>query len=223
MDHRRLATLTHFLRHRPSRRDILRGLIGTGIGLGSLRLDGAGARNKHHKKHKNHQAQSPPPPNSPPPQSPPSPPPPACTPHCGHKRCGDDGCGGSCGSCPIGQFCRSGTCCTPEPREVTCAGRCDTVTSIRTCGQPVACSCPSGQVCLSNGTCAIVCTGINSCPSRCICGGPNTEGAKVCLVTFDCSTPCTSTAECPLGTHCQLGVAPCQEGGCMPLCNDATE
>src|SRR3954463_13284774 len=124
----------------PSRRDILRGVIGTGVGLGSLRLQTAGAKHKHHKKHKNPQPQSPP--------SPPSPPSPTCTPHCGRKRCGDDGCGGSCGRCAPGQFCRTGTCCTPKSNtdictfqcdiNVPCPGRCDTVNNVGTCGQSVA-------------------------------------------------------------------------------------
>jgi hypothetical protein len=213
MDHG-IATVTCSLRQIPSRRDILRGLVGIGAGLGGPRLE-ASARHSHHKKHKKKQPQAP---------SPPSPPAATCTPRCRRRVCGDDGCGGSCGSCPTGQFCRSGTCCTPEPTEVTCVGRCDTVTSIRTCGQPVACSCPSGQECLSNKSCGIVCTGVNSCPSRCFtCVGPNTEGATVCLNDFSCSTPCTSTTECPLGTQCQLGVSPCLDGACMPLCNDTTD
>ena len=56
--------------------------------------------------------------------------------------CGDDGCGGSCGSCAAGQFCRTGTCCTPRSTEVhlylqsatinvPCPGRCDTVNEHR--------------------------------------------------------------------------------------------
>lgn len=33
-----------------------------------------------------------------------------CTPDCTGKECGDDGCGGSCGICPSGENCVSGTC-----------------------------------------------------------------------------------------------------------------
>src|SRR5262245_14042930 len=121
MDTDRLNAIIRSLTHAPSRRDVLRGVIGSGLGLGSLRAEAAGAKHKHHKKHKNPQQQSPPP-QSPPPQGPPpqSPPPSPCTPHCGRKRCGDDGCGGSCGSCVAGQFCRTGTCCTPRPTKDIC-------------------------------------------------------------------------------------------------------
>jgi hypothetical protein len=220
MDIDRFDAILRSLSHLPSRRDVLRGFVGAGLGLGSLQVDDVGAKKKHHKKHKDHQAQSPPPQSPPsqssPPQGPPSP---TCTPHCGRKRCGDDGCGGSCGSCAAGQFCRTGTCCTPKAKDVICTvncginapcpSRCDAVTSIGTCGQPVACSCPSGQVCLSNGGCGQVCRDFNDCPgpfSNCFNCDPSTEGEKHCTAnTPSCSEPaCTSTADCPVGTHCQV-------------------
>lgn len=51
---------------------------------------------------------------------------PSCTPSCANRACGDDGCCGSCGTCPVGTMCSSGTClplgdggtCTPS-----CAGK----------------------------------------------------------------------------------------------------
>lgn len=204
MDTGHLDTLFRSLRHLPSRRDILRGVVSSGVGLGSLQL-GAAAKNNHRKKRKRKK-----------PLPPPSPP---CTPRCGHKRCGADGCGGSCGSCPSGQFCRSGTCCTPKPPEVTCtvpcgdsgcARRCDTLADIASCGQPVTCSCPDGHECLSNGSCGQLCQDENDCISDettdCFFCTASTEGTKHCRTSQEtCSEPaCTSTADCPVGTHCQI-------------------
>lgn len=207
MDSGRFDTLVRSFTRLPSRRDILHGFIGAGAGLGGLRLETAGARRKHHKKRKN-----------PKPQGPPSPPAPTCTPRCGRKRCGDDGCGGSCGGCGAGQFCRTGTCCTPRSTKdictfdcginAPCPGRCDTLNNVGTCGQTVACSCPAGQTCLSNGSCGQVCASVNDCPgpfSNCSNCDASTEGPKHCTENFpNCSEPtCTSTADCPVGSHCQ--------------------
>ena len=204
-----IDALCHTFNRLPSRRDVLRGFVGSGVGLGSLQL-GAEAKNKHHKKHKKK-----------PPQIPPPTP---CTPKCGRKRCGDDGCGGSCGSCPSGQFCRSGTCCTPKPTEVTCTvncgfadcpKRCDTVSTIGSCGQPVACSCPNVHECLSNGSCGQLCQDENDCISEssdCFSCTASSEGTKHCRSSsVTCSEPvCTSTSDCPVGTQCQVS-------GCFPV------
>jgi hypothetical protein len=47
MNENRIRTLTHSLSNRPSRRDVVRGLVGTGFGLGALRLpDTVEARKK---------------------------------------------------------------------------------------------------------------------------------------------------------------------------------
>jgi len=138
------ASLTGSLTRLPSRRDVLCGLTGAGIGLGPLRVaDTAEAKSKHHKKGKRKKK----------PQAP-SPPATACTPRCSRKQCGDDGCGGSCGSCSAERPCLSGTCvCFSDPVSVTCAGRCTLV--IDNCGDPVSCGpCPTGQQCLADGTCA---------------------------------------------------------------------
>src|SRR5262249_36562677 len=126
VESQRFDAIVRSLSRLPSRRDILRGFIGTGIGLGTLRAEATEAKSKHHKKHRGEQS-----------QSPPSRPSATCTPRCGRKRCGDDGCGGSCGSCAAGQFCSSGTCCTQKDKNVLCTadcglnapcpGRCDTV------------------------------------------------------------------------------------------------
>jgi hypothetical protein len=53
------------------------------------------------------------PPVPPPAATTPAPAPtPACEPDCEGRECADDGCGGSCGTCPAGQPCRNGLCCT---------------------------------------------------------------------------------------------------------------
>src|SRR5918992_6051589 len=53
MDQTRFEVVTHMLSRIPSRRDVLRGLVGTGFGLGSLRLSHvAGAKKKRKNKRK---------------------------------------------------------------------------------------------------------------------------------------------------------------------------
>jgi hypothetical protein len=54
----------------------------------------------------------------------------ACLPACMGKSCGFDGCGGSCGSCPLGQWCQADQQCSPAPQ---CAQVADL-----TCGETVA-------------------------------------------------------------------------------------
>ena len=221
VDTNRLTAIIRSVSGLPSRREVLRGLIGTGAGFGAIQLQTVRATHHHHKSHKKKPPQSP----SPPPAPPTTP----CTPHCGRKVCGDDGCGGSCGSCPSGQFCRSGTCCTPEPQTVTCTancgsgsgclGLCGTVTSIGTCGQPVSCSCPSGQVCLGNGGCGQVCQDFRDCPGATDCNrcDASADGTHHCTDTTSCTEPaCTSTADCPVGTQCQ--VTNCGPGGNEQRC-----
>lgn len=214
MDHDRFATVTRTLRQVPSRRDILHGLVGIGFGLGGPRLE-ASAKHKHNKKHKKKRPQIPSPPSSPPAAT--------CTPRCRRRVCGDDGCGGSCGSCPTGQFCRSGTCCTPEPAEVTCAGRCGTVPD-NICHLPATCTCPGNQQCLSNGSCAIVCGDHPDCIAvRCNCDA-SVEGPKHCNTAAVCefyTQVCSSTAECPVLHHCRptnCGPGGSNENRCVPLC-----
>jgi hypothetical protein len=128
-----------------------------------------------------------------------------CLPNCSDRTCGPDGCGGSCGDCAAGQVCHGGSCCLPESRGATCAGRCGTWTN--NCGQPVDCAtCATGQVCLDNGSCAFACTDNNDCDvcSGSACSQPNVEGEQHC--TGDLVRPlvvCTRTADCPPRSHCQ--------------------
>ena len=164
MDQHRLTVLKDSFGSVPSRRDILRGLAGAGLGLGlgSLRLaDAASAKNKKKgkKKSKTKDTQQ------------------HCAPNCAERTCGNDGCGGSCGACGISQVCHGGTCCVPESRSATCAGRCGTWTN--NCGQRIACAtCPTGQQCLSNGSCAIVCDDNADCTGACNgCSNASLEGS----------------------------------------------
>ena len=213
MNPNRFDTITRFLNERPTRRGLMRALTGGGLTalLGRpLGIDDAAAKSKGGKKGKRKKRAKSPPASA------------TCTPTCGRKQCGDDGCGGSCGGCAGGQHCTSGTCCTPEAPTVTCAGRCGTATSVKTCRQPVACSCPTGQQCLDNGSCATLCTLTADCPN-CFSCRASTEGAKYCLAgTFCSSQTCTSTAECPVGQYCQVtdcGPNGTPENRCEQLCN----
>jgi hypothetical protein len=140
----------------------------------------------------------------------------ACRPNCADRVCGNDGCGGSCGTCGTNQVCHGGTCCVPESRGATCAGRCGTWTN--NCGQPVTCStCSTGQTCLSNGSFAIVCTGNTDCSGGCGCSNPSVEGPSHCISgPLQPFVPCAGTVDCPPGAHCQdIGFG----GVCISVCH----
>ncbi len=217
MNQHHFTAWTRLVTHLPSRRDVLRGLASAGLGLAASRLpETAEGKKKRKNKNKNKKntknRQAPPPPAAP------------CTPKCGRKECGDDGCGGSCGGCAADQVCVTGTCCTPQPLEVTCTmrcsgpycpHRCDTVTDPGACSQPVACSCPSGQECLGNGSCGQVCEDASDCPGQfagCNSCGTSADGMKYCSYHPGCpNQACTTTADCPIGEHCQ--VTSCGPGG----------
>jgi len=201
MDQHPFTALTRSVRGVPSRRDVLHGLAAAGLGLAALRLpDAVTAKKKRKKKSKKTDTQQ------------------QCTPNCVERTCGNDGCGGSCGGCGANQVCHGGTCCVPESRGDTCAGRCGTRTN--NCGQPVACAtCAAGQQCLSNGSCAIVCTDNADCPSTCGgCSNPDVEGAHHCIGDFvRPEVFCTSTTDCPPGSHCQnIGAA---SSVCISVCH----
>ena len=96
--------------------------------------------------------------------------------------------------------------CHPQPVAVTCAGRCGLWNN--NCGLAVACQCPTGLTCLSNGGCGRVCDpDFGICPDGCVCAQPSTEGPTVCqpsgLTCEQIPQICSSTAECPLGWFCQ--------------------
>lgn len=223
MNHHRFTTWTSLVTHLPSRRDFLRGIAAAGLGLATIRPPGTADARKKRKKNKRKNRQALPPPAAP------------CTPKCGRKECGDDGCGGSCGGCGADQVCVTGTCCTPQPLEKTCTARCghgarcplrcDTVIDPGACSQLVACSCPNGHECLSNGSCGQVCEQASDCPGQVAdCGscGPSAEGTKHCSYYPICpNQPCTTTADCPIGEHCEVTTS-CGPGGssknfCVPL------
>ena len=66
-----------------------------------------------------------------------------CRPNCVDRTCGPDGCQGSCGTCGDSEVCARGECCVPEPKGVTCAGRCGSWRN--NCGQAVECAtCSAG-------------------------------------------------------------------------------
>jgi hypothetical protein len=223
MNQHHVTAWIRLVTHLPSRRDVLRGIAGAGLGLATLRLPPAVEGKEKRKKNKKKNRQALPPPAVP------------CTPKCGHKECGDDGCGGSCGGCATDQVCVTGTCCTPPPlearcitrcgRESGCPYRCDSVSDPRSCSQPIDCSCPRGNECLANGTCGQICENTGDClgqGSDCFNCAASAEGTKHCSLGGYCSEkPCTSTADCSDGKHC--AVTSCGPQGssktlCIPLC-----
>lgn len=168
-------------------------LGGLGTLMGSVFVDSdASARGKRRQSKNKQKAKQ---------QSPP-PPPAGCAPNCADRTCGKDGCGGSCGVCDGNDVCIAGACCVPESRGDTCAGRCGTW--INNCGQPIDCkTCPTSQQCLSNGSCAVVCTKNEDC-SGSGCSNPTVEGTHHCItgpvMPFEA---CQRTSDCPPGSHCQ--------------------
>lgn len=171
-------------------------LGGPGTLIGSV-FAGSGAsaasKRRKNKNKKNKQAK----------QQSPLPPPPGCIANCADRTCGNDGRGGSCGACAGDQVCIAGACCVPESRGAACAGRCGTW--VNNCGQPIVCkSCPMGQQCLSNGSCAVVCAANADCSGGNGCSNPTVEGTRHCitgpLMPF---AACQHTSDCPPGAHCQ--------------------
>jgi hypothetical protein len=195
VDRNQFDVFTKSLGEATSRRGLVRGLAGGGIAAalaGRFEAIGVEARQKRAKKPKKKvQAR--------------------CRPNCSERSCGNDGCGGSCGVCGSNQVCHGGTCCVPESRGDTCAGRCGTWEN--NCGQPVTCNaCAAGQQCLGNGSCAIVCTTNNDCTGSCNgCSNPSVEGEHHCIVgPLIPTVTCTTTDDCPPGSHCQnIGVPVC--------------
>jgi hypothetical protein len=121
-----------------------------------------------------------------------------------------------------GGTCQNGRCCVPESRAATYAGAACGTARANNCGQAVTCTCPTGQDCLVNGSCAQPCTDPEECTAcvNVVCGFPNTEGTQYCVRTdVNCSDlrPCSATTECPRGTHCQLCDVPTGLR-CAPLC-----
>jgi hypothetical protein len=210
MDQDRFDGLTRALGAAASRRSIGRALAGGGLGALFAAMFGvrdSDAKKKRRKKRKKQNIQQLPA---------------GCAPNCADRSCGNDGCGGSCGECGGDQNCRGGSCCAPEPLNVTCAGRCGTWTN--TCGQLVECpACAAGQQCLSNGSCAQICGPGTTCPSHCLgCSLANTEGAMYCNSDSSTTCPtqrCSSTTDCPPGKQCLLCQAEDRgSGACFSLC-----
>jgi hypothetical protein len=149
--------------------------------------------------------------------------------------CTDEECPGG-----TGQTCQNGQCACPSGQK-DCGGACILQDACcdrddcdecelcqdQTCVASVCCPlCPSGQECLSNGSCATACVDQDDCTG---CTGSclfSTEGERHCSEHIssceDFPQVCTSTTECPTGQECQ--VPDCGPGTpfqprCLPLCN----
>lgn len=115
---------------------------------------------------------------------------PTCTPVCAGKQCGPDGCGGSCGSCPAGQFCSPNGTCIPGSCQPDCAGKdCGPDGCGGSCGH-----CGGNLVCNASQKCVgppCVPDCVNKQCGPDLCGG--TCGVcpppKECSVYFQCVLP----------------------------------
>jgi len=145
---------------------------------------------------------------------------PACVPNCAGRECGDDGCGGTCGQCPIGEYCDpTGTC------QVGQAGL---------LGDP----CPFGAVNATSPACddglGLFCVGIPDDPTY-ACGtdqdcidmgfpeayNPDCVTGTGCGASF-CSQLCDAQGNCPAGyeayTDAQGNCFCIPAGTCTPDC-----
>jgi hypothetical protein len=145
----------------------------------------------------------------------------------GHPHEASAKCKKKCGPC---KRCKQGKC-KPKPAGTVCAGgTCQGGSCVASSPPPaVACSCPVGKGCLTNGTCAATCDpAAQNCPTSCKCLAlrPSAEGAVHCIpnTVFSCAQvpqSCSSTAGCPQGQACL--VTQCGEGNtnqlrCVPVC-----
>jgi len=71
-------------------------------------------------------------------------------------------------------------------------------------------SCASGQVCLSNGSCATPCS--SGCPSDCDCASGISLGTSYCFSFGSQGPNCTTDSDCPAGKFCNFA------GHCTFLC-----
>lgn len=209
MDNPRFDHLTRSVAQSLGRRRIagLLTILGSGVLLSGLAIEGeAGKRKKHKKKAKKKRGGGcvptctgkacgaddgcgQPCPCSPPP----GPPGPPCTPMCNGIGCGaDDGCGQPCqtGTCPTNQTCRNGICVSTDGCNPPCpAGR--------SCYQGT-CTCTSSAQCANErNPRGFDCVGAPGNPSVTICGCTQFAGLnrRVCVAGEPCSV-CCSDGEC---------------------------
>lgn len=116
--------------------------------------------------------------------------------------------------------------CKQQPRAVTCANRCGSVRN--NCRKTLNCICPSGKLCLSNGSCSRPCSEPGfpgDCPQGCQCGPPALEGGLQCAPDSISDCPqiplvCTSTKGCPPGHYCSTPIPLCSsQRRCIPVCS----
>ncbi len=149
-----------------------------------------------------------------------------CSGGCCHGTCTNLGTTNNCGACghtcSSGQGCCSGTCtdltttqncgscgnvCTGG--QICQGGQCTACTGGGSCGKDGDCCsgtccqgtcCSPGRVCLSNGTCAISCTGRGPCS----CGycAPDTSGENYCYSDGRLVGQCTDDSGCAKGYFC---------------------
>jgi len=203
--------MMHMLSRIPSRRDVLRGLVGAGLGLGSLRLSNvAGAKKKRTRKRKRKKCKG------------------------GTKRCGktcvpSTSCCSS-SACGNGATCLNGTCNCPSGLK-NCVGACipasqccqacpgDKVCDAGVCACPAAAPfvCP-GDVCFSEGACCVTegCpVGFECVDGLCLCPGAD---------AINCGEVCCDgdTEVCKAEKVGNEFVSSCQAGGCpaTDFCTD---
>ena len=203
MDADRFDALLRSLAAMPSRRDVLRGLGGAGIGLGSLRLSTVVAAKKKRKRKKKRKKCK------------------GGTKKCGKTCVPSTGCCSS-SDCGTGATCVNGTCNCPSgfkncESECIPAGQCcEACPGDKACAEGV-CACPAnapfecpGDACFREGQCCVT----EACPvgfecvdGLCLCPGAD---------TINCNEVCCdgATEICQVEKVGNEFVASCQAGGC---------
>jgi hypothetical protein len=142
----------------------------------------------------------------------------SCTPQCASRVCGGNGCGGSCGSCPAGQFCDANGQCRGCPAgQRFCGGAC--VSGNQCCpGETRSCyTGPAGT--LGKGICA---AGTERCLDNGQWGGCLGQVLPTCDGRACGPDRCGgSCGTCPSGLHCHSDgqCSSCPDG--QKLCRGA--
>lgn len=146
-----------------------------------------------------------------------------CKPACEFSDCGHE-CSGTCGSCPLGQYCGHGFCAEGPPPDfgnecevdADCrSGACIPVADGHVCTMTCAGECPSGWECAGQTSVGTVCIPREDCIPHCegkACGGDGCGGqCGSCLAGQACATDsnCHQTSD---GCTPNFEVGTC--GGC---------
>lgn len=120
-------------------------------------------------------------------------------------------------------------CHSLAARRRACDQKCGAVRN--GCGKLIECTCPAGQTCLDNGSCAKPCLLNEECASAqdCTCTGIPSTDDRLCLTDInECDETlqeCQRPTDCPVGQTCRVEFCFIDEEqrfiqGCVPICRN---